>query len=108
MANLITGYTILTNTSNGYLAPEQLYVSLANGECENRGRLTTGWIVSLNGTTVQTLSGSTYELGAPATGSVAEAVEAIRKALTKFQGGEALGYHPATLGWLLKVQALDA
>ena len=105
MANLITGYTILTNTANGYAAPEQLYVSLADGECESRGRLSTGWIISINGNVVQTLSGSTYELGTPSEGSEVASIEgavvAVRKALGRLQGGEAIGYSPATLHWLL-------
>ena len=105
MANLITGYAVETNTANGYLAPEQLYVCLTGGVAETRGRLVhTGWIVSINGTTVQTLSGSTYELGEPASGEVGEVVEQIRGALARFQPGEALGYHPATLRCILALR----
>lgn len=107
MANLITGYTVSTNTHNAYLAPEQLYVCLRGGEVESRGRLVqTGWLLSLSGSeaagfVVQSLSGSVYELGTPAEGTAAEAAEAIREALSRVQPGEAAGYHPATLRHIL-------
>jgi hypothetical protein len=102
-ANVITGYRVRTNTENGYAAPETLYVCLAGGEVETRGRLhQTGWIVSLTGNVAQTLSGSTYELGEPAEGTAAEAAEAIREALSRLQSGEATGSHPTTLAYILR------
>jgi len=111
MANLITGYAVDTNTHNGYLAPEQKYVCLTGGDCENRGALVqTGWIVSINGNVIQTVAGSTYELGAPAVdsdvASVEGAVAAISEALSRLQSGEARGYHPASLRHILAVHAL--
>ena len=99
--NLITGYAVRTNTDNAYAAPEQLYVRLWGGRAGERELRHTGYIVSLNGTTVQTLSGSVYQLGEPLTGTVEEAAEAIRQGLSRLQSGEAMGYHPSTIAVLL-------
>ena len=103
MANLITGYTVQTNTDNGYLAPELMFVNLTGGEAEGRGRLRhTGWIVALSGSeaygwTVETLSGSVYALGTPEHGTATEAAAEIREALGRLAGKEHESYHPATL-----------
>jgi hypothetical protein len=108
MANMITGYTVKTNTDNAYLAPELLYVNLSGGEAEGRGKLRhTGWIVELEGSEaygwhVRTLSGSVYTLGQPEAGTVAEAAESIREALGKLGPKECESYHPDTLAYILR------
>ena len=104
--NEITGYTVRTNTDNTYIAPEQRYVNLSDGVCANRGRLSTGWIISIDDDRgshlVRTLSGSSYLLGEPASGTVDDAAALIRSGLALLSDvkGQS-GYHPIVLRGLL-------
>jgi hypothetical protein len=103
MSNLITGYSVVTNTEDAYRAPEERFVRLQDGEVDGRGPIRwSGWIISLTGRIAQTLSGSVYELGEPAEGTVAEAANIIREALALLQDGAPAGYHPVTLAHILR------